>query len=348
MPSLNLTAQLHALRSKPIGYRWSSSVVMADRRITVSSDDQALFADFFTMFGAAPPVAGSSNERADMQLDVVSAGGGDYGWFRLSGDDTLPLDGGEFRFATSLAQGTFETIDGAEPGWTCVAVRGGATPAFAFRDRDCLFALTGNWRAGLMWFLFWRLLRLRDDAIFFHASAMGIGGKGTIFVGPSGGGKSTTALSLAARGHMLLSDEVAGYLPATGKIVPFRRPVGIKPGPRCDAVNRALQPEHDARIRDEGFVRFDVNTLFPVSDPYPVPLDNIVFLRGFADRPMLKRITPGRGEIAELQPLMGSFLNAAHGRRVFDLTRLLGRAKVYELKLGGPDETADYLEHVIA
>jgi hypothetical protein len=346
MPSPILTPQLHALQASPNGYRWSSSVVMADRRITVSSNDEGLFADFFTMFGAAPPVPGTLDDRADMRLDIV-AGEGDYGWFRLSGDDALPLDGHEFRFATSLEQGTFEAID-YDPEWTCVAVRGETRPAFAFRGRDCLFALTPNWRAGLMWFLFWRLLRLRDDAIFFHASAMGIDGKGTLFIGPSGGGKSTTALSLAARGHMLLSDEVAGYLPATGNIVPFRRPVGIKPGPRCDAVNAALRPEHDARIRDEGFVRFDVNTLFPVADPAPVPLDNIVFLRGFGDRPDLRRVTPGRGEIAELQPLMGSFLNAQHGRRVFELTRLLATANTYELKLGGPDETADYLERAIA
>ena len=46
----------------------------------------------------------------------------------------------------------------------------------------------------------------------------------------------------------------------------------------------------------------------------------------------------------ELQPLMSSFLNASHSRRIFELTRLLGTAKVYKLHPGNPDETALYLE----
>ena len=122
-----------------------------------------------------------------------------------------------------------------------------------------------------MWYLFWRLLRLRSDAIFFHASALGIYGEGTIFVGPGGAGKSTTALGLTARGHNFLSDEVAGYLPATGELVPFRRPVGIKPGPRASAVERSLTPAIVERIQRDGFIRVDVDTLFPCTRPVQFP-----------------------------------------------------------------------------
>src|SRR5437773_139224 len=83
------------------------------------------------------------------------------------------------------------------------------SPAFAFRGNDCLFGLDSPWQRSINWFTHWRLLRVRGDAIFFHASAVGIGGEGTMFVGPKGGGKSTTSLALAARGHNLLSDETA-------------------------------------------------------------------------------------------------------------------------------------------
>jgi hypothetical protein len=73
-----------------------------------------------------------------------------------------------------------------------------------------------------------------------------------------------------------------------------------------------------------------------------------VFLRGFAEQPRLDRISPGRREVVELQPLMSSFLNAPHSRRIFELTRLLSSAKVYQLSLGDPDITAEYLEEAFA
>jgi hypothetical protein len=41
---------------------------------------------------------------------------------------------------------------------------------------------------------------------------------------------------------------------------------------------------------------------------------------------------------------MSSFLNQSHSRRIFELTRLLATAKVYQLHPGDPDETALYLE----
>jgi hypothetical protein len=266
----------------------------------------------------------------------------------MSGSSDAPVDASEFNFAVELDHGNFEVFAANEPGWKCVAFRGSAVPAFAFRGRDCLFALDHRWRLSIMWYLFWRLLRLRSDAIFFHASALGIYGEGTIFVGPGGAGKSTTALALTARGHNFLSDEVAGYLPATGELMPFRRPVGIKPGPRASAVAHSLTPAIAERIERDGFIRVDVGTLFPVQPPLPVPLRRIVFLRGFAERPALDRISPGRREIVELQPLMSSFLNAPHSQRVFELTRLLASAKVYQLCPGEPDTTAQYLEEAFA
>src|SRR5581483_3675959 len=198
------------------------------------------------------------------------------------------------------------------------------------------------WRRSINWFTLWRLLRIESTTIFFHASAIAFGDGATIFIGPKGAGKSTTALSLAARGHNLLSDEIAGYRPADGFVVPFRRPVGIKPGPRCTAVARALDSDSVAAIEREGFVRVRVESLFRADAPRAYPLRRVVFLRGFKDKPEIARIDPGRSEVAELQPLMGSFLNASHSSRVFDLVRLLSATKVYRFHPGNPDETAQY------
>ncbi len=321
---------------------------MADHHIVASCDDSLFFADFFSMFGGTSPSRVVPACPADIHLDIHTAARTDYGWFRMSGLNPLPVDAREFSFSLNAERGTFEKLAVADPAWDCVAFRNTKIPALAFHGRDCVFALDSQWRNSILWYLFWRLLRIRSDAIFFHASAMGIFGEGTIFVGPAGAGKSTTSLGLAARGHNFLSDEIAGYIPEREELIPFRRPVGIKPGPRTTAVDRGLDPLTAQRIQRDGFVRIGIETLFPVAPPKALPLRRIVFLRGFAERPALERISAGRAEMVELQPLMSSFLNASHSRRIFELTRLLSSAKVYQLRLGNPDESASYIEKAFA
>jgi hypothetical protein len=326
----------------------STSAIMADHRITVECDDRSFFSDFFMMFGGPQPTPGRLAFFSDIHLDIRARIDPDFGWFRMSGNNDLPNDGHEFSFAIESELGNFELLSTHEAGWTCVAFRGSNVPALAFHGRDCVFSLDPRWPLCIVWYLFWRLLRIRSDAIFFHASALGMFGEGTIFIGPAGAGKSTTSLALAARGHNFLSDEIAGYIPARGELMPFRRPVGIKPGPRAAAVERGLAPAVAERIDRDGFLRVDIESLFPVQPPKAVPLRRIVFLRGFAKHPSLQRITPGRPEIVELQPLMSSFLNSSHSRRVFELTRMLSSTKVYQLHPGEPDATAMYLEEVFA
>ena len=347
-PSQRLDDILVSLQQADRGVVFATSAVMADKRITVECDEKTLFPDFFTMFGGPEPVAGRLSIPSDMHIEVHTRARNDFGWFRMTGSDDLPVDGRELNFAIELEQGQFEVLETNEPGWRSIAFRGSDVPAFAFRGRDCLFALDSRWRLCIIWYLFWRLLRIRSDAIFFHASALGIFGEGTIFVGPAGGGKSTTALALAARGHNFLSDEIAAYVPARGELIPFRRPVGIKRGPRSSAVERGLTREHAERIGQDGFARVDIGNLFAVEEPKPFPLRRLVFLRGFREQPSIRRITPGRAELVELQPLMSSFLNESHSRRIFELTQLLSSGKVYQLHPGDPDATAQHIEEFFA
>jgi len=346
--SLRLGALLASLQERNPAAVYSAAAEMADYRIAVECDDRLFFSDFFDMFGGPAPTPGRWSSHADIHLDIRAHIHPEFGFFRRSGNADLPVDANEYDFSLQKGDSNFYRLEVDEPDWKCIAFRDSKVPALAFRGRDCIFELGPRWRLCIAWYLFWHLLRIRSDVIFFHASALGIYGEGTIFVGPGGGGKSTTSLALAARGHNFLSDEIAGYVPASGELIPFRRPVGIKPGPRCRAVNDGLAPAVAERIAREGFVRVDINTLFPVAPPQPILLRRIVFLRGFAERPALERITPGRREIVELQPLMSSFLNASHSRRVFELTRLLATAKVYQLHPGDPDTTAMYLEEAFA
>jgi hypothetical protein len=226
-----------------------------------------------------------------------------------------------------------------------VAFRGDTAPVFLLRGQDCLFRLVPDWRTTVTLLLYHRLMRARRDAIFFHASSVGIDGRGILFVGPRASGKSTTALALAARGHAFLGDNTACYLPATGEILPFRRAVGIRPGPRSEAVTQVLARAGRDPDR-EGWLRLDADALVETPEPPPTPLGAVVFLGRFAPKPHLVRVEPSREEVAMLQPIIGSLVNASPTRRVFEMARLLSRVEVYRLRPGDPDATATLLEEV--
>jgi hypothetical protein len=101
---------------------------------------------------------------------------------------------------------------------------------------------------------------------------------------------------------------------------------------------RGRSPERD------GMMRVAVEELLPGPEPRPAPLRAVVFLAGFAPCPRLRAIDPGREDVGRLQPVASSLLNAPRTRRVFEMSRLLQTARVYELEPGGPDETAGLLE----
>ena len=253
-------------------------------------------------------------------------------------DLTTALDSVEF---------PFRELPPPTPGWMALAFREDPEPLFLLRGDECRFRKVPRWGQAVALLLFHRLLRLRRDAIFFHAASLAVGGQGVMLVGRKGAGKSTTALALVARGHGFLGDETAGYLPATGELLPMRRPVGIKPGPRARMVDQALS----RRGRDpdrEGTLRLDLEDLMPVPAPPAVTLSAILFLSGFGACPEIARIEPTREELAELQPIVGSLVNASPTRRVFEMTRMLSRARVFRLAPGGsPEATAEAVEQTL-
>jgi hypothetical protein len=256
----------------------------------------------------------------------------------LTADDLLlGLESADFPFR----------LVASDSGGTSFAFREDQEPLFELRGAECRFRKAANWRVAVALLLHHRLMRARRDAIFFHASSVGIAGRGALFVGPKGAGKSTLALALAARGNAFFGDETAAWLPASGEIIAVRRPVGIKPGPRAAAVEAGLVRAGRSPERD-GILRLDVGSLLPAPEPGPAALRAIVFLSGFGTRPQLTRVTAGREELAQLQPSVASLVNAPRAQRVFELARMLSSAAVYRLSPGEPDATAAYMEEVIA
>jgi hypothetical protein len=236
----------------------------------------------------------------------------------------------------------FELLPSPPP-WTQLALAGESQPFFSLNGPDCRVRLAAGWRKAVALLLLHRLMRVQREAIFFHAASVALAGHGVLLVGPKGRGKSTLALALGARGHALLGDEHACYRPSGREILPFRRPVGIKPGPRSAGVERALgrlgiDPERD------GMLRIDVEALFPGSRAGATPLSAVFFLDGFAAQTTVARIPPGRGELAGLQVVGSSLVNAPRTRRVFEMAQLLAAARVYRMTAGPPDEAALRLE----
>src|SRR5205085_2306613 len=165
-----------------------------------------------------------------------------------------------------------------------------------------------------------------------------------LFVGSQCAGKSTISLALAARGHDFLSDDTGCYDPMSHELVPYRRPVGIRSGPRSALIDAALSRNAHRSVIDDGALRVDIESLLPLKPERRLPLRTIVFLERFADRPHLQTIEPGRAEVGRLQAMYSSLQNASHQQRTFELVRMLSRSRVAYLHVGDPDDTASLLE----
>lgn len=315
--------------------------------LRVESDDRRFLDEVALTLGESE----SQDEAAapvELRARVRTRHGPDgVGWLRLSGGGETVNSPDDFQLGFSAPEFLFKPVESPDPDWTIVAFRHEPTPLFWLNGEHCLFRLGPEWRTHVALFLFNRLLRARPDLIFFHASAVGVRGRGIMLVGHRGAGKSTTALALAVRGHAFLSDDTACYRPASGELIPFRRSVGIRPGPRARAVDRAVMGLNGAGQRD-GAVRLHVDALLTTPAPAPAPLAAVLFLSGFAPEPRLLPVVPGREEVGQLQPFAGSLVNAPATRRVFEMARLLSTTRVYRLHPGGPDETAALLEEVFS
>lgn len=329
-----LDRQVRAWEDRPSRSQLNASYTLAGVALRVETDDSVLLERLASTLGSpseGAPVALTATVR------TLEADG--WGYVRL--ESSRSWDAADLLLGLASPQFPFERVPG-DTSWLCLAFRGESEPLLAFRGAECLFRLDegARWRTAVALFLFHRLLRLRPDALFFHAASVAVDGRGALLVGPKGSGKSTTALALVACGHALLGDETACYVPAGRTLLPMRRPVGIKPGPQSRAVVAALRgvpPQHD------GLIRVDVSALLPVAAAQPSPLRSVVFLYGFAPVPRLETIEAGREELASLQPLACSLVDAPPAQRVFEMVRLFEGLRVYRLYPGDPDETAAVL-----
>jgi hypothetical protein len=111
---------------------------------------------------------------------------------------------------TSVASGTLDLARDGE------LVRAGLTCADAI-----------GW---LVWDVNRAAAETSDQHLLFHAGGVEAAGRGVLLPGPSGSGKSTLTAGLARAGLGYLSDELVAFELATGRLLPYPKPITLKAG----------------------------------------------------------------------------------------------------------------------
>ena len=309
-------------------------------------DDPSFFHDFGLVFGGGETSPDGPDPRAATVVRVVTASTLE-GHIRVQvirDGEIVPTR--DYLIGLDGARSPFRVIE-MRDGWTVLTNGETEGAALLVRDDEVAIPLCEDWRLQALTLAFRSVFGVREDAIFFHAASVAIDGRGALFAGPRRAGKSTTTLALAARGHTVLGDDIAWYEPATNELRDFRRPIGVREGPRArvvDEVMAALGPREE--FRDS--VRVPLAEFVPVpAESCRVPLVATFVIRGFADEPRAERIQPQLAHAPLLQPITLSLLNTSPGRRLLQVVRLLAAVPMYDLHLGQPDKSAKFLEELL-
>jgi len=221
-------------------------------------------------------------------------------------------------------------------------------PVIAFGPSMILVTRGQPWQHLVAMYTISNAFRMHPDTLVFHAASVAINGKGVLLFGDKGAGKTTLSLCLASRGHSFLGDEWGAVSASRGELLPMRSLSSIRQGPRAKRVDEYLQ-KHTCRTNTlaDGTtrVRAGVAAMFPEAAARVVPLTHAFFLRRFAARPKVERFARERAELLRASPLLATVSGQPSGRLAIKLLRTLGKARLFNLDVGGsPEETADLIE----
>jgi len=196
------------------------------------------------------------------------------------------------------------------------------------------------------------MMSLQRRIIFVHAASVGVYGKGALLWGFSGGGKTTTSLALASRGHAFFGDNTACIRTQSGELLPFRRAAAVKPGCRAQAVEEHLGDSNETVALPDGrrAILMNVGNSFPASQAGPMKLSSVFYLRRFADKPAFEAFVPSvtdRIFVSRMTLDPMAVFGVSPARRlmnIFILLEMISKVKCYFLDVGMPEDTASLIE----
>jgi hypothetical protein len=254
----------------------------------------------------------------------------------------------DFILALFVDRGYVE-LDGGFGDWRLLGMSGCYEPLLAALGNQALVNPTMGWQAvvgncAINW-----AMRLQRGFLFFHAGSVAIDGVGVMLAGNKGAGKSTLTLALAALGYDFLGDEIAAVRTRTRELVPFRRAVGVRPGPQSSRVEVALQSALGcAETYPDGGerVRVEASALFPHAGARPSPLRHVFWLCDFEEHPRVERFVPGFSDLSQLAPLACTYWRSSPARPMMQVASWFSDVKSFRLYPGMPDETAALIERI--
>lgn len=210
---------------------------------------------------------------------------------------------------------------------------------------------TGSWSsdAYVVDQFVWRSLAGDCAWLPLYGCTIAFGGRAVIIVGPSGIGKTTLGLALAAAGAKLGGDEMVLVHRRTRTVTALRRALTVRGDclPLIDdarisaTVGRFGEPLGDGT---SGVVALDAARLAPLSEPQP--LGAFVIAERGTDMPRLEPMSSARVALA-VAPYVTP--RPPDLSAVADLVDLFGPAAGFRLVLSGPRETAALLlERIVA
>jgi hypothetical protein len=251
----------------------------------------------------------------------------------------------------------FREAPSATPGWRSIVRAESGTPLVAARGGRMLVDAPSAPEGFLPDLLLSPVLAAQRELLFVHASSVEIGGAGLLLIGPSGSGKTTTALTLAARGHGCLGDDMAALHVESAALLPLRSTANLRPGPHPQALAPQVQAGHWTPPHADGQPRLKLrlDELFPSRAAARVPLKRVLFLRRFAAAPAIEPFAATAEAMGSLSPLgLNKALWLAWGttpqRRLLQFMlfmRLLARLRCAWLDVGGIEATADLIEQTM-
>jgi HprK-related kinase A len=192
----------------------------------------------------------------------------------------------------------------------------------------------------LEWGLNWCVYSHCQQHLVIHAAGVEKGGRAVLLPAPPGSGKSTLCAAMINRGWRLLSDELAIFDLASGKLLPLARPVSLK--------NASIEVIRG--FSQQAVIGPIVNDTVKGSVAYMQPPVESVHRAAESSTPgwiVLPRYVAGA--VADLRPLSKSrafmwlaenaFNRSLHGRRGFELfADIVDRCACYEFSYGNLDE----------